>query len=64
MELGGGKDIIDKENSFIVISKIAVPLKQDAFRTIRLRFSPQFKEKDPFIQKIHELLPESEVEVI
>lgn len=44
--------------------KVAVPLVEDAFREIRIKFSPSFKDKDVFIEKIKTLLPESIVEVI
>ena len=44
--------------------KISVPMSENAFKQIRIKFSPKFVGKDKFIEKIKELMPESEIEII
>ncbi len=47
-----------------IFPKIAVPIKDDAFDVIKIRFSPEFIDRDKFIDKIKEIRPNSEIEIL
>lgn len=44
--------------------KISVPIIDDAFDIIKIRFSPYFTNKDAFIEKIKEMQPKSTIAVL
>ena len=44
--------------------KIAVPVSERAFDTVKIGFAPRFQERKRFLEEIQQLLPESIIEVI
>lgn len=44
--------------------KISVPITDEAFDIIKIRFSPFFTNKDEFIEKIKEIQPKSTIQVL
>lgn len=46
------------------LSKVRVPLQEQAFETIKIRFSPNFVNKNEFIEKIRSIIPNSIVEIL
>ena len=44
--------------------KIAVPLTPDAWDTLLLKFSPQFNDKEEYINNIRDLLPDSQIQLL
>ncbi|MDO4554255.1 MAG: hypothetical protein Q4B70_03815 [Lachnospiraceae bacterium] len=44
--------------------KIAVKVTEEAFKNIILRFSPEFQDKDDFLEKVKKLMPKSKIEVL
>jgi len=53
----------DFEEPFSYFPKIAVPLSEDAFNVIKIRFSPKFTDKDEFFKAVMEILPECNIEI-
>lgn len=47
----------------VFFPKIAVPLNENAFKTIKIRFSPNFHDKEKFIENITSLLPENRIDI-
>lgn len=47
-----------------VFPKIAVPISEDAFDEIKIKFSPEFENKDEFLNKLREIMPHSKFEII
>ena len=47
-------------------SKVAVPLKENAFDEFDIRFNPKFpdSEKVGYLREMHDLLPESKITVL
>ena len=50
------------KNSFF--PKIAVPVSDKAFDTLKIAFSPKFDNRDNFLKELREILPKSCIEVI
>lgn len=48
----------------VYFPKIAVPISENAFDEIRIKFSPRFKNKSGYIEELKILLPESKIEII
>ena len=44
--------------------KMAIPLNDKAFERVRLKFSPNFIGKEELVQKVEELLPDSQIETL
>lgn len=44
--------------------KIAVPVSDEAFKVVKIGFSPQFTDRKKFIEELQKILPESVIEVI
>lgn len=44
--------------------KVRVPLKKQAFETIKIRFSPQFNNQSDFIKRVKEKMPNSTVDIL
>jgi len=44
--------------------KIAVPVKEDAFDELIIKFSPKFEDKEQLITKVQELLPNTQIRLI
>jgi hypothetical protein len=44
--------------------KIAIPLTSDSFNVLQIRFCPDYCNRDAFLSQVHELLPNSMIQVI
>lgn len=44
--------------------KVAVPVTDDAFEEIKIKFSPDFKNQDDYIKQIKQILPNSVIQII
>ena len=45
-------------------AKIAVPISEEAFNSIKIRFSPNFTDRDAFITRIKSIQPQSKIEIL
>lgn len=46
----------------VYFPKIAVPISEDAFNEIKIKFSPKFENKDEFLNELREIMPDSKFE--
>ena len=44
--------------------KIVIPISEDAFDEIKIKFSPEFENKDEFLNELREIIPHSKFEII
>ena len=44
--------------------KVAVPVSEKAFDVIKIKFSPEFKNQDEYLEKLRSIVPDSTIKVI
>lgn len=57
-----GNEDHDRYINSMWFNRVAVPFTEEAFKTIRIKFSPYFVGKEDFIDRLHNLLPKANVE--
>lgn len=48
----------------IFFPKVVVPISEEAFDEIKIKFSPKFENKDEFLNELQEIMLHSKFEII